>query len=62
MFALPPPASETDDLQSLSDAIDFLCEVLDSDREILIGTLADIVRRRAEFEDMKSNSDFPVHR
>lgn len=62
MFALPPSASEMDDLQSLSDAIDFLCEALDSDRDILIGTLTDIVRRRAEFEDLKSSLDSSAQR
>lgn len=50
MFALPPDVPDTDDLQPLSDAIDVLCEIFESDRQDVIEGLAEIVRKRAEFE------------
>ena len=53
MFALPPSASDMGDLQPLAEAIDALCELLHCDREILISGLTEIVRRRAEFEEIK---------
>jgi hypothetical protein len=52
MFALPPSSSDLGDLQPLADAIDALCENLDGDRELLIEGLTEIVRRRAEFEEL----------
>lgn len=56
MFALMPDAPELGDLQPLSDAIDTLCEVLNGDRETIIAGLAEIVRKRAEFEDFRMMS------
>jgi hypothetical protein len=53
MFALPPAETYSDDLQPLSDAIDVLCKVLDIDRETVIEGLAEIVRKRAQFENTK---------
>lgn len=50
MFALPPDAPEMGDLEPLSDAIDALCEALDGERAALIEGLAELVRKRAEFE------------
>ncbi|SEP30607.1 hypothetical protein SAMN02799625_05415 [Methylobacterium sp. UNC300MFChir4.1] len=57
MFALPPTDPDAGDLRSLSDAIDLLCDVLDGDRGALIEGLAEIVRRRAEFEDCRLDLD-----
>lgn len=57
MFALPPASGEVGDLKPLSDAIDGLCEAFESDREEVIETLADIIRRRVEFERLKYSSD-----
>jgi hypothetical protein len=53
MFALPPDEMELGDLQPLGEAIDELCEILGGDRAILIQGLAEIVRRRAEFEALR---------
>ncbi len=53
MFALPLDEPEIGDLQPLHDAIDVLCEVVGGDRESVIRGLAEIVRRRAEFEAMR---------
>ncbi|GJE52683.1 hypothetical protein GOFOIKOB_5757 [Methylobacterium tardum] len=50
MFALPPDVPDTGDLQPLSDAIDALCEILEGDREDVIEGLAEVIRKRAEFE------------
>lgn len=56
MFALMPDAPDLGDLQPLSDAIDTLCKILKSDRESVIAGLAEIVRKRAEFEDLRMMS------
>lgn len=56
MFALPPNTPDIGDLQSLSDAIDALCEILEGDREDLIKGLAEIVRKRAEFEQFRQDA------
>ncbi len=53
MFALPSTSRKSADLQPLHDAIDVLCEVVGGDRESVIRGLAEIVRRRAEFEAMR---------
>jgi hypothetical protein len=53
MFAIPPAAPEIEDLQSLSDAIDALCEILEGDRAVVIEELTGIIRRRAVFEQYK---------
>lgn len=53
MFALPPDETELGDLQPLNEAIDELCDILGGDREALIQGLAEIVRRRAEFEMLR---------
>jgi hypothetical protein len=53
MFSLPPDMPDTGDLQPLSDAIDALCEILGGDREDIIEGLAEIVRKRAEFEQCR---------
>ena len=57
MFALPPSALDIGDLQPLSEAIDALCEILDGDREVVIEALAEIVRKRVEFEDRRLESN-----
>ncbi len=54
MFALPPAASDIGDLQPLADAIDTLCEILDGDRATIIEGLTEIVRKRADFEKIRS--------
>ncbi|GLS45846.1 hypothetical protein [Methylobacterium brachythecii] len=51
MFAIPPEGPKLGELQPLAEAIDGLCEILDVDREAVIESLADIVRRRAAFEE-----------
>ncbi|GJE02336.1 hypothetical protein [Methylobacterium isbiliense] len=56
MFAPAPDVPDMGDLQPLSDAIDELCEILHGDREAVIEGLAEIVRRRAEFEDLRTIS------
>lgn len=53
MFALPPDDLELGDLRPLDEAIDELCEIVGSDRETVIQGLAEIVRRRAEFEALR---------
>ena len=53
MFALPPDVADIGDLQPLSDAIDALCEILGDHREDVIEGLAEIVRKRAEFEQCR---------
>jgi hypothetical protein len=53
MFALPPDEPEIGDLRPLYDAIDDLCQVMGGDRESVILRLAEIVRRRAEFEALR---------
>ncbi len=53
MFALPPSASDLGDLQLLAEAIDALCEILDGDRETFIKSLTEILRKRAEFEELR---------
>jgi hypothetical protein len=53
MFSLLPDVPDTGDLQPLSDAIDALCEILEGDREDIIEGLAEIIRKRAEFEKCK---------
>jgi hypothetical protein len=58
MFALLPDAPDIGDLQPLSEAIDALCEILEGDREIVIECLAEIVRRRTEFEHCKQRHDY----
>lgn len=50
MFVLPPDDPAIGDLQLLSDAIDTLREILEGDRKTVIEGLAEIVRKRAEFE------------
>lgn len=49
---LVPPSDKpaSGDLQPLCEAIDTLCEILEGDREAVIAGLAEIVRKRAEFE------------
>lgn len=59
MFALPPDEPDLGDLRPLGAAIDELCEILGGDREALIQGLAEIVRRRAEFESLRLNSEEP---
>lgn len=53
MFALPPDEPDLGDLEPLGAAIDELCEVLGGDRELVIEGLADIIRRRAAFEEAR---------
>jgi hypothetical protein len=53
MFSLPPDVPGPGDLQPLSDAIDALCEILEGEREDVIEGLAEIVRKRAEFEQAR---------
>lgn len=55
MFALPPGEPDLADLQPLDEAIDQLCEIVGSDRETLIQGLAEIVRRRVEFELLRQS-------
>lgn len=55
MFALPPDEPELGDLQPLDEAIDELCEIVGGDREVLIRGLAEIVRRRVEFELLRQS-------
>ncbi|SFD82492.1 hypothetical protein SAMN02799627_01696 [Methylobacterium sp. 13MFTsu3.1M2] len=62
MFMLPPSEPDIGDLQTLSDAIDTLCNVVDCDRETFIEGLTEIVRRRAEFEDLKMDLDRRRHK
>ncbi|GJD98714.1 hypothetical protein [Methylobacterium isbiliense] len=50
MFDLPPDDPANGDLQPLSVAIDTLCEALEGDRKVVIEGLAEIIRKRAEFE------------
>ncbi len=53
MFALPPDEFDPGDLRPLDEAIDELCEIVGGDRESVIQGLAEIVRRRAEFEALR---------
>lgn len=53
MFALPPDDIDLGDMQPLDEAIDELCEIVGVDREAVIRGLAEIVRRRAEFEALR---------
>jgi hypothetical protein len=53
MFAFPPDEPDLGDLRPLAEAIDDLCEILEGDREAVIEGLAEILRRRAEFEALK---------
>jgi hypothetical protein len=53
MFALLPDEPDLGDLQPLADAIESLCAILDGDRETVIEALAEILRRRIEFEALK---------
>ena len=55
MFSLPPNVPDIGDLQPLSDAIDALCEILEGDREDVIEGLAEIIRKRAEFEQLRQD-------
>ncbi|HJE22893.1 MAG TPA: hypothetical protein K8W01_04475 [Methylorubrum populi] len=57
MFALPPDEPDLGDLQPLVEAIDNLCEILDGDRETVIEGLAEILRRRTQFEALKQLLD-----
>ena len=59
MFALPPDEPEIGDLRPLHEAIDDLCEVVGGDRESVIRGLAEIVRRRAEFEALRQTDMNP---
>ena len=62
MFALPPDEPDLGDLQPLDEAIKGLCAILDGDREAVIEGLAEILRRRIAFEELRrrtrSNRDF----
>lgn len=53
MFALPPDEPILGDLQSLSAAIDELCEIVGGDREHVVETLAQIIRHRVAFEQAR---------
>ncbi|GLS42719.1 hypothetical protein [Methylobacterium brachythecii] len=53
MFALPPNEPDVGDREPLDAGIDGLCEILDADREAVIESLADIIRRRAAFEEAR---------
>ncbi|TXM95977.1 hypothetical protein FV219_17255 [Methylobacterium sp. WL122] len=53
MFSLPPDEPDLGDLQPLMEAIEDLCEILDGDPQIVIEGLAEILRRRIEFEVLK---------
>jgi hypothetical protein len=53
MYGLPPDQPDLGDLQPLVEAIDDLCELLDDDRETVIEGLAEILRRRTQFEALK---------
>lgn len=57
MFSLPPDEPDLADLQPLVDAIADLCEILDGDRNVVIEGLAEILRRRIEFEAFKQRMD-----
>jgi hypothetical protein len=57
MFSLPPDETDLADLQPLVDAIADLCEILDGDRNVVIEGLAEILRRRIEFEAFKQRMD-----
>ncbi|TXN06362.1 hypothetical protein FV222_05910 [Methylobacterium sp. WL103] len=59
MFSLPPDEPDLGDLQPLVAAIADLCEILDGDREAVIEGLADILRRRIEFEALKRRMSSP---
>lgn len=53
MFSLHPDGPDLGDLQPLFEAIAELCEILDGDRDLVIEGLAEILRRRIEFEALK---------
>lgn len=53
MFALPPDEPDLGDLQPLAEAIEGLCAILDGDREAVIEGLAELLRRRIAFEDLR---------
>ena len=53
MFPLLPDEPDFGELQPLVEAIDELSRILDGDREAVIEGLADILRRRVEFEALK---------
>ncbi|CAM2790215.1 hypothetical protein JHFBIEKO_4913 [Methylobacterium mesophilicum] len=57
MFSLPPDETDLGDLQPLAHAIADLCEILDGDRYVVIEGLAEILRRRIEFEALKQRTD-----
>lgn len=57
MFSLPPDEPDLEDLQPLIEAIADLCEILDGDRYVVIEGLADILRRRIEFETLRQRTD-----
>jgi predicted nuclease of restriction endonuclease-like RecB superfamily len=57
MFALPPDDLDLGDMHQLDEAIDELCEIVGGDREAVIRGLAEIVRRRTEFEALKQLLD-----
>ncbi|GEP00741.1 hypothetical protein [Methylobacterium haplocladii] len=53
MFAISPEGPELGELQPLAEAIDELCEILGGERELVIEGLAEIIRRRAAFEEAR---------
>ncbi|MGU3661533.1 hypothetical protein [Methylobacterium fujisawaense] len=57
MFALRPEEPDVGDLQTLLEAIDDLCRILEGDREAVIEGLAEILRRRIEFEGLRKQMD-----
>ena len=57
MFSLPPDEPDLGDLQPLVEAIADLCEILDGDRHVVIEGLAEILRRRINFETLRRRTD-----
>lgn len=53
MFALPPDEPDLGDLRPLAEAIEGLCAILGGNREAVIEGLAEILRRRIAFEDLR---------
>ncbi|MBY0256998.1 hypothetical protein [Methylobacterium sp.] len=57
MFVLPLEEPDIGELQPLVEAIDDFCKILDGDREAVIEGLAEILRRRIEFEALRQRMD-----
>lgn len=57
MYALPVDEPDLGDLQPLAEAIEGLCAMLGSDREVVIEGLAEILRRRIAFEDLRRRTE-----